>query len=208
MPERLAREFKRMKADGITKVQEYCEGRYQNLNNALYARLGWDAEVDPKAVFADYARYHFGVSDDAAKGFAEAAMLIEKETPWFGQYHFTADTSRTIYDAAKRCEKEKADWPQERYYWDLFAIRAIMGHAARQMGTAEELRALKDKPDAARLAEIKSAFEELKQATNPFTQKYGYCTTAPLGVPQRYEAVWGKPHTFKDWQDAFNALTK
>ena len=206
MPERMAKDFKRMKAAGILKVQEYCEGRYQNLNNAFYTRLGWDAEADPKAVFAEYARWHFGVSDDAAKDFGEAVVLIEKETPWFGQHRFAPESSKTIYDAMKRCEARRADWPRERYYWDLFALRATTGYDARQMGTADELRALKDKPDAKRLAEIKAAVEELSAVTNSFTKNYGYCTTALVGVGGRYEAVWGKPHTFQDWQAAWKAL--
>jgi len=206
IPSRVLYDMKVIKGAGIIGLMQYSEGRYQHMNYAFQGQFGWDIKADANAVAASYARYHFGVSDETAAAFAQAVMLIEKETPSRSNYNFTPGTSKTIYEAFERCRKEMADWPMDRYYFDVLRLRAVMGHLCFQMGTPADLRQQAANADIARVRQIRDAYKEFQEVYESFFQKYGSHTfcgyrRADFPLSSRYKAVWSKngKHTYEEW---------
>lgn len=53
----------------------YSEGRYDDINKILWARMLWDPDIDPTDAVRDYANFYFGGEADAV---AEMIDVVEK----------------------------------------------------------------------------------------------------------------------------------
>ena len=96
----------------------YSDGCHDDVNKVIWSMRGWDNELEPLDILADYCRYFFG--PDLAKKGAEGINALEQD--WVGPIK-TNGGIETTFEFWKKLEKENpalsANWR-----WNMLVLRS------------------------------------------------------------------------------------
>lgn len=137
-PRRFARQFADH-APYASGFASYSEGRFDDINKAIWLQLAWDPTRDVREVLADYARYEFGGPADAA-----AQLILDVEPVLLARA-----VNPELDEVAAAIEAVLPAWGVDGWRWEMLRLNARM-HAIRERlnGTGDE------QPDAAERAAL------------------------------------------------------
>ena len=113
----------------------YSEGVHDDVNKALWSRFGWNPEVDPAEVLADYGRYFIG----REHGEAVAKGLLGLEANWVGPIEANtsiAPTAALWKDLAARDEERLS----KNWRFQMIYLRALYDDYVQKRAGAETAR--------------------------------------------------------------------
>ncbi len=128
-PERLERQMRAMREEGIAGFQAYSEGIYDDLNKFLVAQLGMDPDLSARDLVADYCRNCFGTERGETDDLVAAIYGLEKlEAEPAG-----AEEADRVFEAVGRLRRLGGDWR-----FAQLAVRARVGVLESQIGAKEQ----------------------------------------------------------------------
>jgi hypothetical protein len=142
----------------------YSEGCNDDVNKAIWTRLGWDRDTNPRDTLREYARYFAGTTDSVR--FADGLWALEAN--WRGPLAANERVEETLA-AFQEIERNGADftknnWRVEmalyRAYYDAYVRRRLLAEQAQQ---AEAMQALA----AAPISRAAPAIEQAEAALAP-----------------------------------------
>lgn len=113
----------------------YSEGRYEDVNKALWAQFQWDPRRDVAAILEDYCRLEFG--PEAVEAGSRLLLDIEEGT-------HDLPTSGARYRRALELEGSMEPWGRTGWRWTVVRARAAIDALRWEMqapGTTDERRA-------------------------------------------------------------------
>lgn len=96
----------------------YSDGAHDDVNKAVWSRLGWDPETDVREIVEDYARYFFG--DKVAQRAADGIFALEKN--WEGTLITNGAVEGTLL--LWRSLDEAAPALRDNWRWRMLLLRA------------------------------------------------------------------------------------
>lgn len=101
----------------IGGAMPYSEGRYEDINKFVWARLQWDPTEDVSAIVEEYCRHAFGA--DVA---ADAARLVEAVEPGLFDLAGASDRHARLLALEPRLEP----WAREGWRWETLRARTAL----------------------------------------------------------------------------------
>lgn len=147
-PRRFATEMAEL-GPHLVGAMPYSEGRYEDLNKALWAQLLWDPRREVSTILAEYCRFSFG----AAVAEEGARLMLDLE-----EGMTDLETAEGRERMAAGMEDRMEAWAKGGWRWQILRARA----------TIDALRRELDAPDATGRrheevrAELRSVYERLQ----------------------------------------------
>lgn len=101
----------------IAGAMPYSEGRYEDINKALWAQLQWDSSRPPEEILKEYCRFEFG--PEVAAEAAELIFDIEAGTR-------DLETAEQRYERAQKIEASMPPWGRKSWRWEVLRARAAI----------------------------------------------------------------------------------
>lgn len=122
-PRRFAAQMQEL-GDHVGGAMPYSEGRYEDLNKFLWARLQWDPTLDVAGVLEDYCREAFGdeVAADAARLLLDLEIEL-RDLTLAGQVH----------ERARSIDQRMPAWARRGWRWEIVRGRAALDALREQM---------------------------------------------------------------------------
>ena len=143
----------------------YSDGIHDDVNKAVFSRLGWQPELSPRAILLDYTRYFFG--DAPAESAADGILALEKN--WEGALveNGSVEATLTLWQTLESAQPQlQTDWR-----WQLCLLRAYYDAYTRQRLIFEsdlELSANADLATATQSSASKAINTALTSLRRPF----------------------------------------
>jgi hypothetical protein len=123
----------------------YSEGCNDDVNKAIWTRLGWDRDTDPRETLSEYARYFAGHADSVR--FADGLWALERN--WRGPLAENDGVEETLalFREIERdgAEATRDNWRVEmalyRAYYDAYVRRRLLAEQAQQARAMDALAA-------------------------------------------------------------------
>lgn len=147
-PARFAAEMAEL-GSHINGAMPYSEGRYEDVNKALWAQLQWDPDRDPMTILEDYCRFELG--GDVAQSGASLLSHIEEGT-------HDLPTAGARFEEARRVEDQMERWGRVGWRWKVLRGRAAIDALRAELDdprTSEDRRVVAE-------AELRRIYEELQ----------------------------------------------
>jgi hypothetical protein len=101
----------------IAGAMPYSEGRYEDINKALWAQLTWDPSRDVAEIVEEYCRYEFG--PDVAEAATRLVFAVEEGTKDFS-------TASQRLAAADWLQARVETWGREGWRWEMLRARTVI----------------------------------------------------------------------------------
>lgn len=133
----------------IGGAMPYSEGRYEDINKAVWAQLQWDPSRDPKAILEEYCRYEFG--PDVAEEAARFLFDVEEGTK-------NLSTAGARNEEALRLEQAIEGWGRSGWRWEVLKARAAIDAFRRELDAPDS----SDERRAAVEADLRQTYDHLQ----------------------------------------------
>lgn len=147
-PRKFVREIQQL-GPHLTGAMPYSEGRYEDVNKFVWARLQWDPALTAEQLALGYATQHFGKA--CAEDGAKLLLTLEEEL---------RDLSRAeeVYGLAQALEDRLPAWAKDSWRWQVVAARATFDGLRARLEAGE----LTDDERSVALAELRRTYEHLQ----------------------------------------------
>lgn len=150
----------------------YSDGVHDDVNKAVWSRLGWQPDATPREILLDYTRCFFGAA--VAESAADGILALEKN--WEGPLADNGGVAATL--ALWQQLERKAPELRNNWRWQLCLLRAYYDAYTRQRliyesGLEREAnRVLADAPARGADAAMAAALAILQPVSNPVEPKW------------------------------------
>jgi hypothetical protein len=149
----------------------YSDGVNDDLNKAVWSRLGWDPKAAVRDIVVDYCRFFFGST--VAESAADGILALEKN--WEGPLatNGSVDATLALWQRLERAAPElRGNWRWNvcllRAYYDAYTRHRLINEAAIEKRANDIL--IRAASDGSAVA-IRAARAELEKATSESIQK-------------------------------------
>ena len=147
-PRKFVREMQEL-GPHLAGAMPYSEGRYEDLNKHVWARLQWDPSLSPEQLALEYATEHFG--SECANDGAALLLALEEEL---------RDLSRAgeVYEMAQRLQEQLPAWARDGWRWQVVAARATFDGLRARLDSGD----LSDEERTEVLGQLQQSYEHLQ----------------------------------------------
>lgn len=122
-PRRFTAEMQEL-GEHIGGAMPYSEGRYEDLNKFLWARMQWDPALERAAVLEDYCRLAFG--DEVAVHGAQLLLDMEAELR-------ELSLAAQVHEQAMDIDRRMPAWARGSWRWEIVRGRTALDALREQM---------------------------------------------------------------------------